>query len=201
MLGVKIEYFSLAWLVIEALGSLSVGILSGSFALIAFGSDSFIELLSGYVTLNHLKEEQSNSESDSKNTELLTTILLFSLIPIISMGAIYSYLIGLRPEATPIGVGIAIGAVVITPYLWYQKKRIGKEARCLPLSIDAIGSKICSLMSLALIGGLLAEFFFGLWWADYLATGIILILITKEAVESYKEMKEARVMNVAEGIR
>ena len=77
MLGIKIEYFSLAWMVVEALGSLLVGILSGNFALIAFGSDSFIELLSGYVVLNHLKEEQSGLEIDSKNTEFLTRMLLF----------------------------------------------------------------------------------------------------------------------------
>jgi hypothetical protein len=178
-------------MVVEALGSLLVGILSGNFALIAFGSDSFIELLSGYVVLNHLKEEQSGLEIDSKNTEFLTRMLLFSLIPIISIGAVYSYLIGLRPESTPIGIAIAIGAVIIVPYFWYQKKRIGKEARCLPLSIDAVESKTCFLMSLALLGGLLAEFFFGFWWADYLATGIILILITKEAIESYKETKGA----------
>ena len=178
-------------MVIEILGSLGVGILSGNFALIAFGSDSLIELLSGYVVLDHLKEELSNSEVDGKNAELLTTILLFSLVPIIGIGAVYSYLIGLRPEATPIGIAIAVGAVIITPYLLYQKKRIGKEARCFPLSIDAIATRTCFLMSLALLGGLLAEFFFGFWWAAYLATGIILILITKEAIESYKETKEA----------
>ncbi len=53
---IRIEYLSLAWIVMEVLGSLYVGVSSRSFALIAFGSDSIVELLSGYVILIHLKD-------------------------------------------------------------------------------------------------------------------------------------------------
>ena len=55
------------------------------------------------------------------------------------------------------------------PYLWWQKRKIGEETRSLPLSIDAVESITCLFMSIALLGGLLAEYFFGLWWVDYLA--------------------------------
>jgi len=43
-------------------------------------------------------------------------------------------------------------------------------------------------MATALLGGLLAEYFLGLWRADYLATGIILAFVAREAVESYHEL-------------
>jgi hypothetical protein len=32
-------------------------------------------------------------------------------------------------------------------------------------------------MAVALLGGLLGEFFLGLWWVDYLATGVILAFV------------------------
>jgi divalent metal cation (Fe/Co/Zn/Cd) transporter len=76
------------------------------------------------------------------------------------------------------------------PYLWWQKKRIGKETRNLPLSIDAVESVTCLFMAVALLGGLLAEYFLGFWWADYLATAVILVFVTREAIESHRELHE-----------
>jgi divalent metal cation (Fe/Co/Zn/Cd) transporter len=163
---------------------------AGSFALLAFGSDSLIELISGFAVLSHLRKDVAGSEIESRRTELLTTGLLFALIPVIGLGAVYSYSSGLRPEGSPLGIAIAIGAVVIMPYLWWQKKRIGKETRNLPLSIDAVESVTCLFMAVALLGGLLAEYFLGFWWADYLATAVILVFVTREAIESHRELHE-----------
>jgi divalent metal cation (Fe/Co/Zn/Cd) transporter len=56
--------------------------------------------------------------------------------------------------------------------------------------MDAIESITCIFMATALLGGLLAEYFLGFWWADYLATGIILSFVAREAVESYHEIHE-----------
>src|SRR6266516_3166294 len=126
--GISIEYLSSGWMAVEVFGSIGVGLIAGSFALLAFGSDSLIELISGVV--------------------------------------------------------------IVMPYLYIQKKRIGRETLSLALSMDAIESVTCLFMATALLGGLLAEYFLGLWWADYLATGIILAFVAREAVESYRELHE-----------
>src|SRR5713226_7861735 len=192
--GIRIEYFSSAWMMIEVLGSIGFGVIAGSFALLAFGGDSLIELISGIAVLTGLRKASStSSRSDgrqSKKTEQFTSGLLFALIPVIGLGAVFSYITGLKPEASPLGIAIAVGAVIVMPYLYIQKRRIGRETRSLPLSIDAIESVTCLFMALALLGGLLAEYFFGLLWADYLATGVILTFVAKEDVESYHEFHE-----------
>ena len=77
------------------------------------------------------------------------------------------------------------------PYLWLQKSRIGRETRSLPLSMDAVESVTCLFMSVALLGGLIVEYFTGLWWVDYLAAAVILAFVAKEALESYQELQEA----------
>jgi divalent metal cation (Fe/Co/Zn/Cd) transporter len=175
-------------MMVEVLGSIAFGLISGSFALLAFGGDSLIELISGFAVLTHLRSDVGGSEMHRRRTELLTGALLFSLIPVIGLGAVYSYLSGLRPEGSPFGIAIAAGAVIVMPYLYFQKKKIGEETRSLPLSIDAIESVTCLFMSIALLGGLLVEYFLGLWWADYLATGVILAFVAKEVIESYHEL-------------
>ena len=180
-------------MLVEVFGSIGLGVIAGSFALLAFGGDSLIELFSGVAVLTGLRNDSSLSHTSggySNKTERFTSLLLFALIPVIGLVAVFSYITGLKPEASPLGIAIAIGAVIVMPYLYVQKKRIGRETRSLPLSIDAIESVTCLFMALALLGGLLAEYFLGLWWADYLATGVILVFVAREAAESYHELHE-----------
>jgi len=176
---------------IEVIGSVWSGLVAGSFALLAFGGDSLVELLSGFTVLTFLRRSPSGPGTGlRRGTEKITNALLFSLIPVIGLGAIYSYFAGLRPEASPLGIAIAVGAVIIMPYLWLEKRKIGRETRSFILSMDAVESLTCIFMSISLLGGLLVEYFLGLWWVDYLATGIILAFVAREAVESYHELHE-----------
>ena len=192
--GIRIEYASSAWMIIEVLGSIGFGVFAGSFALLAFGGDSLIELISGVAVLIGLRKDSSvitNTDgTQRKMTEQFTNALLFALIPVIGVGAVFSYITGLKPEGSMLGVAVAVGAVIVMPYLYIEKKRIGRETRSLALSMDAIESVTCLFMAIALLGGLLAEYFLRLWWADYLATGVILAFVAKEAVESYHELHE-----------
>ena len=184
----RLEYISFAWMSVEVLGSIGVGVFVGSLALIAFGGDSLVELLSAFVVARHLKEDIGGSQMVGGEASRFSGGLLFLLLPIIGFGALYSYLAGIRSEGSPLGILIAVGAVIVMPYLWLQKSKIGQETNCLPLKIDAVESATCFFMSLALLSGLLAEYFLGWWWADYLATGVILIFVAKEAIEAYHEV-------------
>lgn len=173
----------------EASISVGAGILAGSLALVAFGGDSLIELLSAYAVAAYLRSPGATKAS-GESTEKIAATLLFLLIPIIALGSAYSYFSGIKAEGSPLGIAIAIGAVVVMPYLWIEKGRIGRQADCRPLSIDAAESATCLFMAIALLGSLLVEFFLRFAWADYIATGIIVLFVAKEAVESYREIGE-----------
>lgn len=173
-------------MVIEVIGSLFAGIVASSFALIAFGRDSLIELLSASAVLVHLRKDSAGSTVLGRDRE---THQLPAPFPVIAIPSTYSYFFGgFKVEASPIGLIIAGGAVLIMPFLWFGKRRIGEETRCLPLSIDTLESATCFFMSIALLGGLLAGYLFGLGWADYLATLVILGFVGREAVESFREV-------------
>ena len=184
--GLLVEYVSLGWMTVEVIGSIGFGLLSGSLALIAFGSDSLVEMISGVMVITHMKSCRSSSDL-GELTEKITKLLLVALIPIIAAGAVYSYIMRLRPESSPLGIGVAIGAVVIMPILWVQKKTIGRETNCTPLSIDAIESVTCFLMALTLLASLLVNYFFRISWIDYVATTVILAFVAKESIEAFRE--------------
>ena len=191
--GLWVEYVSLAWMTVECVVSIYAGLVVWSLALLAFGGDSVIELMSSFAVVQHLRgTAPTQGAHDEGRTEWVTVILLISLIPIIGGGAIYSILVGIRPEASLMGIGVALCAVIIMPILWYQKKRIGKLCNCLPLEIDASESATCFLMSIALLIGLVINYFLTLPWIDYLVTLIILIFVAREATSSIREVSAKR---------
>ncbi len=190
--GLYLEYFSLGWMSIEVIASIIAGLVIGkSFALLSFAGDSIVELISAYAVLNYLRNVTKGkfAESESERTERIALLLLITLIPVIALGAIYSYVSGIKPEASLLGIAVAIGAVVIMPILWIQKKIVGREGNLRPLTIDAVESATCFFMSIALLGGLVLNYVFGISWADYVATAIILGFVILEIRESLEEMR------------
>jgi len=189
--GLTIEYISLVWMIVECLIAISAGFAASSLALLAFGGDSMIELISSWTVLSYLQRMKTSIESVEKNNraEWITTILLFLLIPTIGFGIIYSYLARIVPEASPLGIAVAIAAVIGMPVLAVEKKRIGSAANLLPLSIDAIESWTCFFMSLALLGGVLVNYFWKIWWVDCVTAGVILAFVLREALEALEEVR------------
>lgn len=175
---------------VEVAGAIIAGVLAGSLALVAFGADSSIELVSGVAVLRHLRSDYKGEGKLGHRTAILTTALLFGLIPIIGGLGLYSYFSGIRPEGSPLGIGVAVGAVILMPLLFIEKRRIGRETRCLSISIDAYATATCLLLSVTLLGGLLGVYLTGNGWIDYVATVLILAFVAKEAVESLNETRE-----------
>jgi len=166
-----------------------------SLALLAFGGDSLIELLSSFAVVQHLRTSLTGrpggtDHAESKRTEWITTLLLVSLIPVIGLAAVYSFFSGIKPEPSLLGIAVAVAAVVIMPVLWFEKKRIGTAADCLPLTIDAVESATCFWMSITLLSGLIINYVWRISWIDYLATLVILLFVAKEAGESISEVRE-----------
>jgi divalent metal cation (Fe/Co/Zn/Cd) transporter len=193
--AILMEYFSIGWMTVEVISSIIAGfVISKSIALIAFGGDSVVELISAYAVFDYLRSlgqgNYTKEKVQSKRTEKIATVLLIALIPIISGGAAVSYFSGIKPEASALGLIVALGASIIMPILWIEKKRIGRIANIPPLAIDATESATCFFMSLALLGGLLANYLFGITWSDYIATAIILGFVALEVRESLEEMQQ-----------
>ena len=104
-LGLVLEYISVAWMSVEGTASVLAGLFAGSLALVAFGGDSFIELISAYAVANYLRKRQRGNRDPEilRKTERITGALLAVLIPTIALGAVYSFLTGVRAETSILG--------------------------------------------------------------------------------------------------
>jgi divalent metal cation (Fe/Co/Zn/Cd) transporter len=192
--GLSVEYVSLAWMAVECVVAIYSGIAAWSLALLAFGGDSLVELLSSFAVVQHLRTSLTGTGSsaihvETKRVEWATTLLLLSLIPVIGSAAVYSFVSGIKPESSLLGIAVAIAAVVIMPVLWFEKKRIGIASNCLPLTIDAVESATCFWMSAALLSGLAINYVWKIPWIDYVATFVILGFVAREGLESINEVR------------
>ena len=86
--GLRLEHFTVGWNVVEAGVALSAGVVAGSTALIAFGADSLIEVMSAVVLLWRLyhagphatAEEQDAAERRALYFVSLTFFLLAAYV-------------------------------------------------------------------------------------------------------------------------
>jgi len=121
--GLQIEYLSVAWMLSRSREPSLLESLRQGFALIAFGSDSIIELASAFVVLRHLRLDDSGSSAQGEKTALSTTVLLFTIIPVIDIGSTYAYFVlKIHPQTSVIGIAIAPGSVIIMPILQCEKQ-------------------------------------------------------------------------------
>ena len=54
------------------------------------------------------------------------------------------------------------------------------------MQADAKQTELCTYLSAILLGGLVLNAFFGLWWADPIAALVMVPIILKEGVEAFR---------------
>lgn len=85
------------------------------------------------------------------------------------------------------GVIIALLSILIMPFIFRLKYKLGKSIGSESLVADSKQTLACILMSVTLLLGVGLDYFFGLWWADPAAAIVIALLLLREGLEMRKE--------------
>jgi divalent metal cation (Fe/Co/Zn/Cd) transporter len=181
----QIQAITIVWMIVEACASLSAAWMARSPALLAFGSDSAIELLSAVVVLWRFRE-QSRPEQVERQAARIAGALLFAVAAVVAAISAVSLLGYREPRPTYLGLAILGGAAVIMPWLARQKRQLSAMTNSAALRADAAESALCAYLSwVALVGiGLNAIWHIG--WADAAAALIIVPLIVREGFQSMR---------------
>lgn len=175
---------TITWNVIEAAVALIAGNAASSAALIGFGLDSIVEVLSAAAVAWQFASP--NLERRERVALRVIAVSFFALATYVSVDAVLS-LAGLRdPEHSPIGIAIAALSLAVMPFLSWFERRTGRELGSATAVADSKQTLICTYLSAALLVGLLLNSLFGWAWADSVAALFIAVFAVREGIEAWK---------------
>jgi len=185
--GKRLEYFTIAWNGTEGLIAVVAGVLSGSVALIGFGVDSFIEVISGSALLWRMSAEAGENKDRIERAALRIVGACFLALAAYLLYDGGDHLWNHKPpEHNLPGIIVAIISLIVMPLLSRAKRRVGEELGSAAMKADAKQTLFCVYLSGLLLAGLMLNAFFGLWWADACAGFVMVPLIAQEGIESLR---------------
>ena len=188
--GLRLEYLTVGWNVVEGLVAITAALAAGSVALLGFGIDSFVECASGLVLVWRLHAEgraidREAIERVERRAQRFVAASLVALSAYIVYDAVTTLVAGERPEASPVGVGLAALSLGVMWWLAGAKRRTAAALGSRAMQADAFQTTACWWLSLAVLAGVGLNTLFGLWWADPLAALIIPVFLVREAREAW----------------
>ncbi len=194
--GLRLEYFTVGYNILEAVASIVFGSIAGSIALIGFGLDSIVESLSGLVLIWRLRQHGKISEAAEERIEKraikFVAITFFILGSYVLFESVKKLVVTEIPEPSLPGIIIATLSTIIMPILTWQKYKTGKQINSRALVADSKETLACSFLSVALLLGLGANYLFGFWQADPIVGLIIVLFLFREGWEGWKESSEEK---------
>lgn len=88
------------------------------------------------------------------------------------------------------GIAIALLSIIVMPILSFKKRDLGIKIRSRALIADSRETLTCALLSVPLLIGLVANYFFGIWQADPLVGLLVVIFLIREGLEWWAEADE-----------
>jgi divalent metal cation (Fe/Co/Zn/Cd) transporter len=184
--GLRLEYFSFIWNVLEAIVGLVAGIAAGSVALVGFALDSVVESSSAAILLWRLRSERHGGrppEEVERRAVRLVAVAFLLLALYVGIKSSADLITGSRPDESLPGILLATVSLVVMPLVAWRKRVVARALDSRSLQADSTQTLLCTYLSAFLLAGLLANALFGWWWADPAAGLFIAGFAAKEGRE------------------
>lgn len=185
----RLEWLTIAWMVVEGAVAIGAGLAASSLTLMAFGIDSVIELASAGVLVWRLTVElrhgQAFSERAERTASRIGGVLLFALAAYIVVAAAWSLWTRHGESVSLTGLIVALMAMPIMTFLARRKIAIAAKLGSRAMRADAAEAITCGWLSLVVVVGLLANLALGAWWVDAVTSLAIVWFVIKEAREAW----------------
>jgi divalent metal cation (Fe/Co/Zn/Cd) transporter len=179
----RIQTFTLVWMSAEAAVSLAAAWTARSPALLAFGGDSAIELVSGAVVFWRFRPHLEEGRTEQAAARIAGGLLfaLAAYVVLVSGAALLGHGEVRRSLA---GIAVLLAAAIVMPWLARQKRLLSVAASSAALRADASESAVCGYLAWIALAGLSLNALWGIRWADPLAALGLIPFILREAWEA-----------------
>ena len=151
--------------------------------LLAFGSDSLVELFSATVVVLQFVPGIALPERKAGRA---AAMLLFVLAGVVTVTAVASLALRLRPETSLLGIAVAVAALIGMPVLATLKRREARRSGNIALAADAVQSATCAYLALLTLVGLAVNYAVHLPYVDSIAALACVPLLVKEGRAAWR---------------
>jgi divalent metal cation (Fe/Co/Zn/Cd) transporter len=181
-----LSWLSLAWMTVEGAVAIAAGIIAGSIALIGFGLDSAIEGFASVIIIWRFTGHRVFSHAAEQRAQTLVAIQFFLLAPYVGFESVKALIAGDEPDVSWVGIGLAIGSVILMPMLGVAKQRLADQLGSAATAGEGRQNMLCAYLAGALLVGLLGNALVGAWWLDPTVGLLIAGVAVKEGVEAWQ---------------
>jgi divalent metal cation (Fe/Co/Zn/Cd) transporter len=183
-LGLLLEYATLGWNVVGVVILAFAAYAARSVALAGFGLDSLIEIFASVVVVWHLL----GIRLDRERTALrLIGIAFVLLVVYIASQLAYTVLARIHPAASAGGIGWTAATFVAMLLLAHGKRVTGERLGNEVLRTESRVTLVDAYLAGAVLIGLALNALAGWWWADPLASLVIVYYGIREARHALHE--------------
>lgn len=175
---------SVTYNVVEAIIAITAGVIAGSVALVGFGLDSMVEVSSGLIILWQFRHRLP--ESREHLALRMLAVSFFALAGYVTFESLRALIGGSDPDASPVGIGLAIASLIVMPFLSWAQRRTGKALGSNAVVADSTQTLLCTYLSAVLLVGLLLNATLGWGWADPIAGLVIAAVAVREGLEAWR---------------
>lgn len=157
----------------EGVVSVIFGIGDETLALLGFGVDSFVEVLSGTGILHMIHRMKRAGISDVSSRDRferralkITGTAFYILAAGLVTGSVINMVQGNKPETTIAGIIIAVLSIGTMYFLMHQKFKIGRKLNSDAIKADANATKTCFYLSFVLLASSALYELLGIGWLD-----------------------------------
>jgi len=191
--------FTIAYNVLEAIIAIAAGSVASSAALIGFGLDSVVEVLSAAAVA-----WQFAAPDHERRERVALRVIAFSffgLAAYVTVDSVLSLAGAREPQQSPVGIALAALSLIVMPLVSWLERRTGRELGSASAVADSAQTLICTYLSGALLVGLVLNQLFGWAWADAVAALVIAAFAVREGVEAWRGEACAAPMDALTGER
>ena len=179
--------------VLEGLVSVYYGMEDETLALLGFGVDSFVEVISGIGILHliwRMKFDKINQRDKFERQALkITGFAFYLLVAGLIVGSTLNIINDVKPDTTVVGIIISSLSILTMYALMKYKLKVGKALNSDAIIADANCTKTCFYLSFILLASSLLYEFTGIGYVDIAGSLGVAWFAFKEGKEAFEKSK------------
>ncbi len=187
--GLGLAKFTVGYNIVEGVAAVTAGVAAGLVSLIGFGIDSGIESISAVLVGMRLAARLRHGtidEAKERRTLKLVAVTFFLLAGYVTIEGVLSLVGHETPDTSTFGVIVLVASLIVMPLLAAAKVRVGRRLGDRLILADAAETRICVLLSVSTLAGLVLFQLTGAAWLDPAAGFVIAAFAIHEGLEAWE---------------